>query len=386
MVDKEKALEYHRKNPGKISVEASTRLDSKEDLNLAYTPGVAEPCKEIDNDTEKAYEYTSKGNLVAVVSDGSAVLGLGNIGPEASIPVMEGKANLMKKFGEVDGFPLVVDTDSSEEVVETVERVAPTLGAVNLEDIAAPECFEIERELKEKLDIPVFHDDQHGTAIVVLAALRNALEIVDKDLEGSRIVVIGAGASGIAVSKFLLDAGAEKIVPVDSKGILRTDEGNGYKTELAKKTLASEEQGGLEEAMKDADVMIGLSAAGIVSKEMVESMAEDPVVFALANPEPEILPGDAKEAGATITATGRSDFDNQVNNSLAFPGVFRGALDVRASGINEEMKIAASEAISNFLEPEKDKIVPETLDKELAMEIAERVKEAARETGVARDI
>ena len=384
MVDGEKALEYHRNNPGKISVEASVKLESLEVLNLAFTPCVSATCIEIVKYNQKAYDYTSKGNLVAVVSDGSAVLGLGDIGPEASMPVMEGKANLMKKFGEVDGFPIVVDTESPEEIVETVERIAPTLGAVNLEDIKAPECFEVEEKLKESLDIPVFHDDQHGTAIVVGAAVKNALKLVEKDLENSRIVVIGAGASGIAVSNFLIDAGAENVLPVDSSGILETDNGNGYKKELAKKTLATEESGDMEDAIGGADVLIGLSAAGIVSKEMVESMNDDAIVFALANPDPEILPKDAKEAGAAITATGRSDFDNQVNNSLAFPGVFRGALDVRASEINEEMKIAASEAIAEFKQPEKDSIVPETLDKELAMEIAEKVKEAARDTGAAR--
>lgn len=383
MVNQEEALNYHRENPGKISVEASVKLEDADDLGLAYTPGVAEPCKEINNDKDKVYEYTSKGNLVAVVSDGSAVLGLGDIGPEASMPVMEGKANLMKKFGEVDGFPLVVDTDSPEEIIETVERVAPTLGAVNLEDIKAPECFEIEDKLKQSLDIPVFHDDQHGTAIVVGAAVKNALKLVGKDLENVRIAISGAGASGIAVAEFLLDAGAKNIVPVDSSGILRTDNGNGYKKELAKKTLATEESGSLEDAINDADVFIGLSAPGIVSTEMVESMADDPIVFALANPEPEILPEDAKKGGAFITATGRSDFDNQVNNSLVFPGLFRGVLDVQASEINEEMKIAASEAIAEFKKPEKDSVVPETLDKKLAMEIAEKVKEAARKTEVA---
>lgn len=384
MVTREEALEYHRDNPGKISVEASVKLEDADDLGLAYTPGVAEPCKEIDEDKNKAYDYTSKGNLVAVVSDGSAVLGLGDIGAEASMPVMEGKANLMKKFGEVDGFPLVVDTDSSKEIIDTVERVAPTLGAVNLEDIKAPECFEIEDKLGKKLDIPVFHDDQHGTAIVVGAAVKNALKLAGKNLEDARIAISGAGASGIAVAEFLLDAGVGSIVSADSSGILRTDDGNEYKKDLAQRTLASEESGSLKDAMKDADVFIGLSAPGIVSKEMVESMADDPIVFALANPDPEILPEDAREGGAFITATGRSDFDNQVNNSLAFPGVFRGALDVRTSEINEEMKIAASEAIANFKEPEEDSIVPETLDKQLAMDIAEKVREAAKETNVAR--
>jgi malate dehydrogenase (oxaloacetate-decarboxylating) len=384
MSRREDALELHSKNPGKISVEPSVKINSREDLNLVYTPGVAEPCKEIDRDRENAYKYTSKGNLVAVVSDGSAVLGLGDIGAEAAMPVMEGKSNLMKKFGDVDGFPVCIDADTAEEIVEHVEREAPTYGAINLEDIKAPRCFKAEEELKERLDIPVFHDDQHGTAIVVGAAIQNALELAHRDLEDVRIAISGAGASGIAVANFLLDAGAQKIVPVDSSGILREDDENEYKADMAQRTLASEEQGTLEDAMKGADVFIGLSAPGIVSKQMVESMAEDPIVFALANPEPEILPEDAKEAGAFITATGRSDFNNQVNNSLAFPGVFRGALDVRASEINEQMKIAASEAIKDFIEPEKESIVPETLDRELAMEIAERVREAARETEVAR--
>jgi malate dehydrogenase (oxaloacetate-decarboxylating) len=384
MVDREEALDLHSKNPGKISVEPSVDVETREDLNLVYTPGVAEPCREIDKDKENAYQYTSKGNLVAVVSDGSAVLGLGDIGPEASMPVMEGKANLMKKFGNVDGFPICINADSAEDIIEHVEREAPTFGAVNLEDIKAPRCFKVEEALKERMEIPVFHDDQHGTAIVVGAALRNALEIAGKDMEDARIAISGAGASGIAVANFLLDAGAEKIIPVDSSGILRTDDENEYKADLAERTLASEETGDLSDAMEGADVFIGLSAPGIVSQDMVEAMIDDPIVMALANPEPEIMPSDAKEAGAFITATGRSDFDNQVNNSLAFPGVFRGALDARASEINEEMKIAASEAIRDFIEPEKDRIMPATLDRQLAMEIAEQVEEAAHQTGVAR--
>ena len=384
MSNREDALELHSKNPGKISVEPSIEINDKDDLELVYTPGVAEPCKEIENDKENVYKYTSKGNLVAVVSDGSAVLGLGDIGAEASMPVMEGKSNLMKKFGDVDGVPICIEADSAEDIIEHVQREAPTFGAVNLEDIKAPRCFKAEEKLKQKLDIPVFHDDQHGTAIVVGAALRNALELAEKDIEDVRIVISGAGAAGIAVANFLIEAGAENIIPLDSSGVLRTEDENSYKAELAEKTLASEESGSLEDAMEDADVFIGLSAPGIVSGDMVESMAENPIVFALANPEPEILPPEAREAGAFITATGRSDFDNQVNNSLAFPGVFRGALDVRASDINEEMKIAASDAIKNFIEPEKDSIAPETLDKDLAMEIADRVKEAAEETGVSR--
>jgi len=377
MVDREDALDLHSQKPGKISVEASVNIVDKEDLNLVYTPGVAEPCKEISNDKENAYSYTSKGNLVAVVSDGSAVLGLGDIGPEASMPVMEGKANLMKKFGGVDGFPICINADSAEEIIEHVEREAPGFGAINLEDIKAPRCFRAEEELKERLDIPVFHDDQHGTAIVVGAALRNALQLVGKSLKDSRIVILGAGASGIATANFLIELGAEEIVPLDSSGILKTDDENEYKADLAQRTLASRMEGDLEDAMSGADVLIGLSTGGIVSKEMVRSMNDEAIIFALANPDPEIMPSEAREAGAEIMATGRSDFNNQVNNSLAFPGIFRGALDARASEINEEMKKAASDVIMNFKEPEKEKIVPETLDKEMAMEIADRVQKIA---------
>lgn len=385
MVDSQEALDYHSKTPGKISVETSLEIEGVDDLNLVYTPGVAEPCKKINENKEEAYRYTSKGRLVAVVSDGSAVLGLGDIGPEAAMPVMEGKANLMKKFGDVDGFPVCVDTKKSEEIIKHVKQMSPTFGAVNLEDIKAPKCFEIERELKQEMDIPVFHDDQHGTAIVVGAAVQNALEIAGKKIEDVRITISGAGASGIAVAKFLQDLGAKKIVPVDSSGILSEDSSNKYKADLASETLASKESGSLKDAIKDSDIFIGLSAPGIVSEEMVESMAEKPIVFALANPEPEILPENAKNAGAFITATGRSDFDNQVNNSLAFPGVFKGALSVRAETINEEMKIAASQAIRDFIEPKKDKIMPDTLDKKLADKIAEEVADAAVETGVARN-
>lgn len=378
MSKKDDALELHSRNPGKISVEPSVEIEDREDLELVYTPGVAEPCRKIAEDKENAYEYTSKGNMVAVVSDGSAVLGLGDIGAEAAMPVMEGKANLMKKFGGVDGFPICIDADSAEEIIEHVEKEAPTFGAINLEDIKAPRCFKVEEELKEKLDIPVFHDDQHGTAIVVGAALRNALELAGKDIKDSRIAISGAGAAGIAVANFLINAGAENIVPVDSSGVLSEDDENPYKADLAKRTNASEEEGDLSDAMKNADVFIGLSAPGIVSKEMVESMADNPIVFALANPEPEILPDEAKDAGAFITATGRSDFDNQVNNSLAFPGIFRALLDTRASNVTEDMKIAASNAISSFIEPSRDKIVPETLDKELAKEITRAVREETK--------
>ena len=381
MADREEALDLHSKNPGKISVEPSVKVETERDLELVYTPGVAEPCREIAKDRGKAYDYTSKGNLVAIVSDGSAVLGLGDIGPEASMPVMEGKANLMKKFGDVDGFPICIDADSAEDIIEHMEREAPTFGAVNLEDIKAPRCFRAEEELKNRLDIPVFHDDQHGTAIVVGAAVSNALELAAKTLEDARIVISGAGASGIATANFLLDAGAENILPVDSSGILRTEDENEYKADLAKRTLASEESGSLSDAMEDADVLIGLSAPGIVSKKMVKSMSDKPIVLTLANPKPEIYPDEAKEAGAYITGTGRSDFDNQVNNSLAFPGVFRGALDAEASEINEEMKIAASEAIRDFIEPERDKILPSSLDREMAEVIAEEVRRAAEISG-----
>ncbi len=383
MTLEEDALDLHSRNPGKISVEASVDISSKDDLNLVYTPGVAEPCKEISKDKSKAYNYTSKSNLVAVVSDGSAVLGLGDIGAEASMPVMEGKANLLKKFGDVDGFPLVVDTGDSEEIIETVERVAPTFGAVNLEDIKAPECFEIEEKLKERLGIPVFHDDQHGTAIVVLAALKNSLEIVEKDLADVKVTVLGSGAAGVAVSKFLDDAGVGEVLVVDSSGIISSDRGNSHKQRLAER-LGINEEGSMEDAIEGSDVVIGLSTGGIVSKQMVESMNEDSIVFALANPEPEIHPEEAREAGAEIVATGRSDYSNQVNNSLVFPGVFRGALNAGATEINEEMKKEASEAVAESIKPEKDMIVPNTLDKELAMEIATRVEKAARETGVVR--
>lgn len=384
MSREKEALDLHSENPGKISVEASVKIEDREDLNLVYTPGVAAPCKKIAEDKEQAYKYTTKKNLVGVVSDGSAVLGLGDIGPEASMPVMEGKANLMKKFGEVDGFPICVDTDSPQEIIETVERISPTLGAINLEDIKAPECFKVEEELKKALDIPVFHDDQHGTAVVVYAALKNALSLKDMSLKDSKVTVVGAGASGIAVSNFLLEAGVKELLVLDSEGILDTERGNKYKRDLAERSHSKNVEGGLEEGFEDADAVIGLSTEGLFTKKLVEMMAEDPIVFALANPEPEILPKEAKEAGAFITATGRSDFDNQVNNSLAFPGIFRGAIDAKAREINEEMKKAAAKAISEFIEPKKNKIVPETLDKTLAMEIAKNVEKTAKQSAKTR--
>ena len=384
MDNKDKALELHSTIPGKISVETSVNIEDKEDLGLVYTPGVAEPCKKISNSKENVYKYTSKGNLVAVVSDGSAVLGLGDIGPEAAMPVMEGKANLMKKFGDVDGFPICLDEKEPQSIIEAVKNIAPTFGAINLEDISSPKCFEIERKLKEDLGIPVFHDDQHGTAIVVYAALKNALKLRGTELKNARITIIGSGAAGNAVANFLVEEGAEKVIPVDSSGILRIDDEDVYKSKLAEKTMASEVEGGLDEALKNSDVVIGLSKGGLLSKEMIKTMNEDPIVFALANPDPEIKPQEAKEAGAFITATGRSDFANQVNNSLAFTGVFKGALEANATDINEEMKEAASKAIAEFQEAKKDKIVPETLDKELANKIAKEVRKAAEETGVTR--
>lgn len=384
MTREQEALGLHSKNPGKITVDPSVKIEGKQDLGLVYTPGVAEPCKKISENKETAYNYTSKGNLVAVVSDGSAVLGLGDIGPEASMPVMEGKANLMKKFGEVDGFPIVVDAQNSVDIIEHVEGISPTFGAINLEDIKAPRCFKTEEKLKEKLDIPVFHDDQHGTAVVVHAALKNALKMKGMEISDAKVTVIGAGASGIAVSNILLESNIKELLVVDREGILSTERGNKYKKDLAKRSQCKNKQGNLEDALEDSDVVIGLSTGGLLNKEHIEMMAEEPIVFALANPEPEILPKEAKEAGAYITATGRSDFNNQVNNSLAFPGIFRGAIDAKAKEINEEMKKAAAKAISGFIEPEKEKIVPETLDKELAMEIAEKVREAAIETAETR--
>ncbi len=378
MTLEEKALKLHSENPGKISIEPSVRIDSKEDLNLVYTPGVAEPCRKISEDPEKSYEYTSRGNIVAVVSDGSAVLGLGNIGPEAAMPVMEGKANLFKKFGEIDGMPIVLDEQGSEELITAVKAMSPTFGAINLEDIESPKCFEVERRLKEELDIPVFHDDQHGTAIVVRAALLNALDLNGMSLDQATITVIGAGAAGIAVSNLLLESGAGEILPVDSDGVISPESDNRFKSDLAERAGVSGEES-LQDALSRSDVVIGLSVGGILSQEDVEMMNGDPIVFALANPDPEIMPEEAYEAGASIVATGRSDFDNQVNNSLVFPGIFRGALDAGVSEINEEMMIAASEAVRNFKQPEKDSIVPETLDKQLAESIAGSVRQAAGE-------
>jgi len=356
-------------------------------LSLAYTPGVAEPCREIAKDPGLVYDYTSKGNLVAVVTDGSAVLGLGDIGAPASMPVMEGKAILFKGFADVDAFPICIDSKDPSKIVEVTKRISTVFGGINLEDISAPRCFEIEERLKRELDIPVFHDDQHGTAVVTGAALINALKVANKRFEDIQVVFSGAGAAGVAVSKFLMSFGVDDIVLCDSRGIIHSGRSdlNPSKMEMAKITNPKGKTGSLADAMKGADVFIGVSAPGIVTEEMVESMAEDPIVFAMANPVPEIMPDLAKQAGARVVATGRSDFPNQVNNVLGFPGIFRGALDVRAREINEEMKMAAARAIAELAEPISEvSIIPSPLDRRVVPKVAEAVARAAIESGVAR--
>lgn len=386
----EEALQLHLENRGKIEVISKTQIKDMHDLAVVYTPGVAEPCRKIHEDTSRVYDYTSKGNMVAVVTDGTAVLGLGDIGPEAALPVMEGKAVLFKYFAGVDAFPICIDSKDPEEIIKTVQLIAPSLGGINLEDISAPRCFEIERRLKESLDIPVFHDDQHGTAIVTLAGLINALKVVNKEIAEVKIVVNGAGASAIAVSKFLLSAGAQDIILCDSKGIIyqgRTENMNPGKEEMATLTNRSKMKGKLADAFIDADVFIGLSGPNLVSREMVSSMASDSVLFAMANPTPEILPDEAKAGGARIMATGRSDFSNQVNNCLGFPAIFKGALKVRASDINEQMKLAAAHAIASVI-PESElgpeHIIPDVFHPEVMKVEAEAVAQAARDSGVAR--
>jgi len=375
-----KALEEHERLQGKIALQGKVPVTSREDLSWAYSPGVAEPCRKIAENKEDVWKYTARGNWVAVVSDASSVLGLGNIGPEAGLPVMEGKALLFKEFGNVDAFPICLDTQDTEEIIETVKRIAPSFGGVNLEDISAPQCFEIEERLRAELDIPVFHDDQHGTAIVALAGLTNAVTITGRRFEDLRIVISGAGAAGVAIAKILLSQGVEDVVAVDSRGIISsTREGlNDSKKRLLELTNPDDINGTLADAMKGRDVFIGVSAPGIVSKEMVQSMAKDPIVFAMANPVPEIMPDLAKEAGAAVVATGRSDFPNQVNNVLAFPGIFRGALDVRANDITDKMKLAAARALAEHVQnPTPDRIIPDALDKGVAKVVAEAVKGAA---------
>ena len=384
----EESLKFHKDLKGKLEISSRVKIENEKDLSLAYTPGVAEPCREIHKDPSTAYLYTRKWNTVAVISDGTAVLGLGDIGPLASLPVMEGKSILFKEFAGVDAFPIVLDTKEVDEIVETVVRIAPTLGGINLEDISAPRCFEIEKKLKEKLNIPVFHDDQHGTAIIVLSGLINALKIVNKNIEDLKIVVNGAGSAGTAITKLLLSYGAKNIIVCDRDGALNRDTTytNSYFTELSNITNPNNESGILKDVIKNADVFIGVSAPNIVSKEMVASMNTDAILFAMANHTPEIFPEDAKEAGAKVIGTGRSDFPNQINNVLAFPGIFRGALDVRATEINEEMKIAAAHAIANSVSDEElnpNYIIPKAFNLEVQKRVAEAVKDAAIKSGVA---
>jgi len=383
------AIELHKANKGKISVVSKVPVKTKDDLSTAYTPGVAEPCREIHKDVNKVYDYTSKGNLVAVVSDGTAVLGLGDIGPEASLPVMEGKAVLFKSFADVDAFPICVKTKDVDEIVNLVKLLEPVFGGINLEDIAAPRCFEIEAKLKEALDIPVFHDDQHGTAIVTLAGMINALKLAGKKFEDIEIVINGAGSAGIAIAKLIMSIGVKNIVLCDRTGAIHPElEGmNSAKAEMAKVTNINNEKGSLADVLKGKDVFIGVSAPNVVTKEMIASMADKSIVFAMANPIPEIMPDLAAEAGAFIVGTGRSDFPNQVNNVLAFPGIFRGALDVRAKDINEEMKLAAAYAIAETLEDDElatDNVIPKAFDLRVGKNVAEAVREAARKSGVAR--
>lgn len=387
---RERALHMHKDKQGKLSVRAKVPVRNAEELSLAYSPGVAEPCKEIHKNAANVYDYTMKGNLVAVVSDGTAVLGLGHIGPEAAMPVMEGKAVLFKAFAGVDAFPLCLSTTDIDKITETVKLLEPTFGGVNLEDIAAPRCFVIEERLKKETNIPIFHDDQHGTAIVTLAGLINALKVVGKKMEGIRVVVNGAGAAGVAIIQLLLNLGVKDVVLCDSKGTIyegRTIGMNWVKEELAKVTNKRQLQGSLADAMDGADVFIGVSVAGAVTPDMVRAMNSDPIIFAMANPEPEIMPDVAAKAGAAVVGTGRSDFPNQVNNVLAFPGIFRGALDVRAMRITEEMKVAAAYAIADLISEEErsaNYVIPGPFDPRVAPNVAAEVARAAMEGGVAR--
>ncbi len=386
---REESLKKHYEWKGKIEVVSRAKIESREDLSLAYTPGVAEPCLEIQKDINKSFELTRRSNLVAVITDGTAVLGLGDIGPEAGMPVMEGKCALFKEFADVDAFPICVKSKDVDELVRTVYLISGSFGGINLEDIGAPRCFEVERRLKEICDIPVFHDDQHGTAIVLAAALLNAIKVVNKKIDEIRVVINGAGAAGIAIGKHLLNLGVKHLIMVDRFGIIcRGDEslGTAHK-EISLVTNEECKTGTLSDAMRGADVFIGVSAPGIVSEEMVRAMAPLPIVFPMANPTPEIMPDLALKAGAAVVGTGRSDFPNQINNVLAFPGIFRGALDCRASTINEEMKLATSYALASLIpdgELTAENIIPTALDKRVAKVVAEAVIEAAHKTGVAR--
>jgi len=379
----EEALELHKELRGKLEIKSRVEVNNEKDLSLAYTPGVAEPCRKIHENKELVNTYTRKWNTVAVVSDGTAVLGLGDIGPEAALPVMEGKSVLFKEFGDVDAIPIVLDTKDVDEIVDTVVRMAPTFGGINLEDISGPRCFEIEKKLQERLDIPVFHDDQHGTAIVVLSALINALKVVDKNKEDIKIVINGAGAAGCAIAKLLLSWGAKNIVMCNINGVLHRDmeQESDIHRELVKVTNLNNEKGGLSDVIKNADVFIGVSAGNVLSKEMVETMNKDAIVFAMANPVPEIFPEDAKAAGARVVGTGRSDFKNQINNVLAFPGMFRGAIDGGAKRITEEMKLAAAFAIADSVksnELSEDYIMPKPFDRDVQIKVAEEVRKAVK--------
>ncbi len=386
---KELALKKHEEWQGKLEVSLRAELNNKDDLSLAYTPGVAEPCLKISENVDLSYKYTRRGNLVAVVTDGTAVLGLGDIGPEAGMPVMEGKCVLFKRFGGVDAFPLCVRSKSVDDIVNTVKLLAGSFGGINLEDISAPRCFEIEKRLKEECDIPVFHDDQHGTAVVCLAAIINALKLTGKKMEDLSVVVNGSGAAGIAITKLLMSRGLKKVVLCDRKGAIYDgrDGLNDIKQEMAKISNLDKVKGGLSDVIKGADVFIGVSAAGALTPEMIKTMAENPIVFAMANPTPEIMPEEAKAAGVKIMGTGRSDYPNQINNVLAFPGIFRGALDVRASNINDEMKIAAAQAIAEVIsddELNEDYIIPDSFNEKVTPAVAKAVAEAAVKSGVAR--
>jgi len=385
----ELSLKMHEENKGKIKIVSKVEVKNREQLSTAYTPGVAEPCRRIHQNPENVYKYTAKGNLVAVVTDGTAVLGLGDIGPLAAMPVMEGKAILFKEFADIDAFPICLDTKDVEEIIKTVKFLAPTFGGINLEDISAPRCFEIERRLKEELDIPVFHDDQHGTAIVVLAGIINALKVVNKSIDTARVVINGAGSAGISICKLLLSYGIKNVVMCDKKGALAEGQDwmNPPQAEMAKVTNRDMELGTLVEIVKGKDVFIGVSGPNMLNAEMVKTMNKDAIIFAMANPSPEIMPEEAKKGGARVIATGRSDYPNQINNVLIFPGIFRGALDVRATDITEEMKLAAAKAIASLITDEElndEYIIPGAFDERVAKTVAAEVARVARETGVAR--
>ncbi|MCI9044968.1 MAG: NADP-dependent malic enzyme [Peptococcaceae bacterium] len=385
------ALELHEKNQGKIEVVSKVEVKTRDDLSTAYTPGVAEPCRKIRDNADDVYKYTAKGNLVAVVSDGSAVLGLGNIGAKAAIPVMEGKSILFKEFADVDAFPICIDTQDDEEIIKIVKNIAPVFGGVNLEDIAAPRCFYIERRLKEETDIPIFHDDQHGTAVCVLSAIINAAKVVKKDFADLKVVINGCGAAGSAIARIILAKGVKDMFLVDMEGIINKDVPatmlNDNHKELAAMTNHEGRVGNLTDAVKDADVFVGVSKPGLLTTDMVKTMAKDAIIFAMANPTPEIFPDEAHAGGAAVVGTGRSDFANQINNVLVFPGLFKGALSVRASDINEEMKLAAAEALAGYIpdaELNNENIIPSALDKNVAAVIAKAVAEAAKASGIAR--